>query len=154
MTNTLTTNTTQMKTIAEMIRPDDTFYWTQAEMEKEMPGFSFQGVGWYTRPEAVMLIVPDGKSDGYQLWVFYNRDPRVAFEALTILPERLSGPKTQQALKSIQRTTLILNLGFLALLIASVYVGMSFGLVAEIPVIVLMVVWSTYIRRLLLKKKS
>lgn len=154
MTNNLITNTIQMKTIAEMIRPDDIFYWTAEQIAKEMPGFSFQGVGWYTRPEAVMLIVPDGKTTTYQLWVFYNRDPRVAFQALNALPERLAVAPSDEGLPSTWKTKLILDLGLFALLLASIYVGVHFGWLVQLPIIFLMIIWTTYIRRMFLKGKS
>jgi hypothetical protein len=86
----------QMLTLQEIqnqITPDWATLWTKEEMEKEMPGFFFLGVGWYLKPEASMLIfaspnVNVNKATEYVIWIFFKRDPRPNFQAMIDAPVR------------------------------------------------------------------
>ena len=68
--------------LLQLINPDWQTTWSGKEIAEEIPGFQFQGAGWYQRQGNWLLVINTDTPDVYTLQVFYDRDPRIAYEAM------------------------------------------------------------------------
>lgn len=71
------------------ITPDWEFSGSIERIQKEFDGFLVSGPGWYAKQNTWVLAIATGSTDTYTLWVFFDRDPRIAFSEIAHAPVKM-----------------------------------------------------------------
>jgi len=140
------------------ITPDHQLQLTSAEANEQMEGFTFAGAGWYTYQGSWMLVVGTDTPDEYYFLLFFNRDPRSAYKAISIAPINTIPEATTIPVAKIvdlaKRVRFIYWGGIAVLWALTLLVGNKWGLRAELPILALMFVWPYAIRKWVNREKK
>ena len=120
--------------------------WDTKQIAEEMPGFQFVGPGWYSKEGTWMLIVPTSLQDVYILQVFFDRDPRPGFQALSELLVR-NLPKEEKESEPLHYGGLIVLLVAMVIIIPLIgFASKKLGL-GVIPILfALVIIWTSILR--------
>jgi hypothetical protein len=67
--------------------PDWTVFWTVAQAEEELPGFKFNGIGWYVTETEAILVTDISSDSTYRFSVYYpGKDVIETFKKISELP--------------------------------------------------------------------
>jgi hypothetical protein len=134
------------------LTPDEQYTWTLEQLQKEIEGFDFQGPGWYHKDGTWMLVIGTNTPGTYIFHVFFDRDPRIGYKALALAPVHMNAATTATVSKvkvaqPVNYNRAIYWGGVLFLWIVAWIIGYKWGFKAEIPVLFIMIMWPTAIRR-------
>ena len=131
------------------IVPNEQLTLTPEGAMKEIENFIFAGPGWYVTDLGSMLVVGTDAVNTYIFSIFYGRDPRPANKAIATAPVNvktsLIGSKTTKPMAP--NKPLLYWGGIIFFWMLALLIGNKWGFKAEIPVLFIMIMWPTAIRR-------